>query len=104
MCPYSVSRLYYPKAEPYQYIRGYIPHSDGVIRRRRDNRVLVRMVDDLGDLLGVALEDGHHLLRVLVEHGRIAIVASRQQSAVIGRVDIQRQNARYTSRVETLGK
>lgn len=61
------------------------------------------MVDDASNLLGVAFENGHHLLRVLVEYGRVPVVASRQQLAVVGRVDVQGENAGHAGRVQTLG-
>lgn len=74
-----------------------------MVGRGRDDGVLVGVVDDARHLLGVALEDGHHLLRVLVEHGRVAVVAARQQAAVVRRVDVQRQDARHAGRVQALG-
>lgn len=75
-----------------------------MIWRSSDDSVLVRVVYDARDLLGVALEDGHDLLRVLVEHGGVAVVAARQQLAVVRRVDVQRQDAGHAGRVETLGE
>lgn len=60
------------------------------------------MVDHAGDLLGVTFEYGHNLLRVLVEHGRVAIVASGQQLAVVRRIDVQGEDAGHAGRVETL--
>lgn len=64
--------------------------------------ILVGVIDDPRDLLGMSLEDGHHLLRVLVEDCGVAVVASGQQLAVVRRVDVQRQDAGDGGRVETL--
>lgn len=42
------------------------------------NSYLAGMVHNSGDLLPVSLENGHDLFSVLVEHGGLAVVASRQ--------------------------
>ena len=50
---------------------------------------LLRMVDDLGDLLGVSLEYAYHLFRVLVEDGAVAVAAGRDDLAGVLLVDVQ---------------
>lgn len=62
------------------------------------------MINDARDLLGVAFEDGHDLFRILVEDRGVAVVASGQDAAVVGRIDVQRQDARHAGRMQTLGK
>lgn len=54
-----------------------------MVRRSSDDGILIWMVDDARDLLAVTLEDGHNLLRVLVENCRVAVVTARQQLAVV---------------------
>ena len=53
------------------------------------------MVDDLGDLLGVALEDADHLLRVLVEDGAVAVAARRDDFARVLLVYVKGENSRH---------
>lgn len=48
------------------------------------------MINDARDLLGVAFQDGHDLFRILVEDRGVAVVASGQDAAVVGRIDVQR--------------
>lgn len=73
-----------------------------MIGRGSDNGILVGVVDNARDFLGVSLEDGDDLLGVLVEHGRVAVVPARQQLAVVRRVDVQGQDAGHAGGVQTL--
>lgn len=82
--------------------RWHMPDADRVVRRRGDDRIVDRMIDDLGDLLRVALENGHHLFGVLVEDDGVLVGATGQNLAVIGHVDVDGQNARHTSRMQRL--
>lgn len=84
------------------YIRGHVPDAYGVVGGGGDDGVLVGVVDDARHLLGVPLQDGDDLLRVLVEDGRVAVVAARQQPALVRGVDVQGQDTRHTRRVQTL--
>ena len=47
------------------------------------------MVDDLGDLLGVALEDADHLFGVLVEDGAVPVAAGGDDLARVLLVYVQ---------------
>lgn len=60
------------------------------------------MINDFGNFLGVALQNGNHLFGVLVEYSCILIVASGQDLAVIGTVYVQSQNAWHTGRMQAL--
>lgn len=71
-----------------------------MVRRRRDDRIVDRMVDDLRDLLRVPLEDGDHLFGVFVENDGVLVGAARQDLAVIVRIDVDGQNARHAGRVQ----
>lgn len=60
------------------------------------------MINDFGDFLGVSLENGHNLFRVLVEDNRIFVISSGKNFTVIRWIDVDGQNTRNTSRVQRL--
>jgi hypothetical protein len=60
------------------------------------------VVDDVRDLLRVALEDRDDLLRVLVEDGDRLVVAAGDELARVGRVDVDGEDARRAGAVQSL--
>lgn len=83
-------------------LRWHMPNSNRCIGRSSNNSVLLRMINDFGNFLGMSLQNGNHLFGVLVEYGCILIVATGQDLAVIGTVYVQCQNAGHTGRMQTL--
>uniref|UniRef100_A0A182PP34 Cadherin domain-containing protein n=1 Tax=Anopheles epiroticus TaxID=199890 RepID=A0A182PP34_9DIPT len=48
----------------------------------------------------LSAEHGHDLFRVFVEHGRVLVIATRQDFALIGMIDVQCQYAGHTGRMQ----
>lgn len=59
------------------------------------------MEDDTGNFLGVTFKDGHNLLRILIEHNGILVIATCDDLGRILQTNINAKNAGHTSAMET---
>ena len=64
---------------------------------------LFRMINDAGDLLCVTFQDGHDLLRVLVEDDSIFVITPGNNASSITQTDVKGKDAGHTGTVYALG-
>ena len=83
---------------------GDVPDTNSGVVGASDYNVLCGVEHYSVDLLGVSLQHSHDLLQVLVEHRGVLVSPSSENLSRVRRADINRQNSRNRSRMQTLEK